>query len=1608
MFGFIKKHKQVAIILGGLVGLAVIGLALTLMLGGNRKLSFTDDMIKECVVNESCNISNYVNNPQGKTLKLTATYKDEFGLEMECMVAGLAFKPTEITKVNLKVEAEDGETIEAVVQVVQAAPSLVTTNEAIYYLDQTIQLSELKEHVVYTSHSDPEFEVMSVECGTEKEELKGKKEYTFKEVGAYTFTFNLSNPTGNVEGFINVKVKPELTENELYDMTNNSYVNAGSQATLSLNREQHAKNSDWSWAVKANPAGIWKEEGGSYYIQTIMIDFGMEIDASKLYFTMDLLANENTAGICIHYTNGAGQVASGPMGFQDVLGEWTTVSSKGLVSEGIYSGIYILVLHKMEGEYDASNVVALIDNLYLHEWDPNAPIIVGGTEDYAIKDGVIAWNSTLKDNGVSGNYVQFNKQYKNETLTFTMPIEDAKNPGLALGARMDGAKVNYAACQGLLIKFYDEFFEVYAPGYGQWVGAYNVVFKSGERYTFSYSVESASGKDMLYLKIQEASAGTIIVDYELELPKNVVAVSGYMVIWSSSQKMAIEYKEPVVITRKSNVNVTVDKNGKAGTASLSSASPGNLAKAAYLAMKGDYTNETFAFSTKIQDATSPNLVIGARVEGVSTGPSAYKGLTIRLYDKFIEVYGPDYGAIIGAAELSLKSGETYDFAIDVVTKDGVSKLTLVVKQGNTVILNYILKDIKAKLPASGNFMVWTLSETTEIAYSMPSHVEKVENKNIIVEKTGQAGTVELKTVMPNNLTAASYLAMKGDYTNETFTFTTKIEAAAGPTIPQLMLGARMTGIGEDPFTYEGIMISVYEGFIEVYAPSYGAWIDATSLSLTAGETYTFSIQVDTESGANTLYFVVKQGDNQILSYKLPNIATSIPEIGGFIVWNLNPTRSISYEMPKYIEQPQQPVNQNAIVESTGTAGTAVLKTVIPNDAGASSYLAMKGTYTNEVFEFTTKIADVANPNLLIGAHMAGVDAYAATHRGFTMRIYEGFFEAFGTTYLDYAAYKADTLALSADVEYTFCIKVIDKKTVHLTITSSAGTVYDKDIVFDTEVLPESGHFMVWNLDTERTVSYKMPESQAVVPTENQNVVVESNGTAGTAVLKTVTPNNPGVSSYLAVKGSYTNEIFEFTTKITDAANPNLLIGAHMADVDTYAGTHSGFTLRFYEGFFEAFGTTYLDYTAYKADSISLSANVEYTFQIQVIDKKTLHLTVSSSAGVLYDKDIVFDTEVIPTNGNFMVWNMDAERSITYKMPESVQEQPKENQNVVVETTSVDGTATLKTVTPNDVSVSSYLALKGAYTDEVFEFTTKIADVAKPNLLIGAHMAGVASYAGAQNGFVLQFHNGFFEAFSTAYLDYTSYKADTLALSANVEYTFRIQVIDKKTVHLTVTSSAGVVYDKDIVFDTEVIPASGNFMVWNMDAERIVTYKMPTSNVVSGNALTATEASGNILLTAPAGTGSVENLSYIVSASEYSDKTFEVTMNVAQGEDPYFIMGARVKGCQYYPSIWGVNTSGGQGGVLVEIHNNFYTIHAPGFLQKLSEKNYTGGIVLEGQYTFGVKVTTVSGTSQILFTVKQGDTLVHSETINTDVAIPAIGNFVAWAQKEQAFKYKISE
>lgn len=500
--------------------------------------------------------------------------------------------------------------------------------------------------------------------------------------------------------------------------------------------------------------------------------------------------------------------------------------------------------------------------------------------------------------------------------------------------------------------------------------------------------------------------------------------------------------------------------------------------------------------------------------------------------------------------------------------------------------------------------------------------------NKIIPDTQQAGTATIITDTQDVIEKSAYLAMQGSFINEHFEFKTTIKNGSSP---NLTIGARMAGFESNPDKHNGVSIRFYNGFLEVYAPKYGAWVGAIGVTLASNTEYTFGIDVVTLNSTNTLSIVVKQGATTILNYT-HNIAAAIPSSGSFVVWSMDETTDISYKLYQYMDK---------VVSASEPTGTATIFTSDANEVAKAAYLAIQGDFSDEYAEYTINVQDGASPNLVFGARMDGFENNPDKHDGVSLRLYNGFLEVYAPKYGLWKG--AATLSLTSNTQYTFKIKVISINEANtLSFVVKQGNITVLDYMLDIgAAIPPSGSFVVWSMNEATEIAYKLHQ--------NISKSIWSSQPSGTATISTTDPDNIAKPAYLALIGNYINGSAEFTTTIKDNTSPNLIFGSRMAGIDNNPDKYNGITLRIYNGFIEVYAPKYGTWVG--AVPVTLSSNIEYTFINKVITANsinTLNFVIKQGNTVVLDYYKVIDTQ-IPASGSFVAWSLNETTDFSYQI-----------------------------------------------------------------------------------------------------------------------------------------------------------------------------------------------------------------------------------------------------------------------------------------------------------------------------------------------------------------------
>jgi len=149
---------------------------------------------------------------------------------------------------------------------------------------------------------------------------------------------------------------------------------------------------------------------------------------------------------------------------------------------------------------------------------------------------------------------------------------------------------------------------------------------------------------------------------------------------------------------------------------------------------------------------------------------------------------------------------------------------------------------------------------------------------------------------------------------------------------------------------------------------------------------------------------------------------------------------------------------------------------LPDNVGLwnQSYLVTNNSFSVERFQFTTTIADGANPNLVFGARVQGESPSYGTYDGLVYRFYNGFYETYYIKNKQSNTIGAKSLALTSGVEYTFdlCVTTVGGTTSTRLIVKQGETEVHNKTITTTETIPATGRFAIWSQEA-RTVKYEI-------------------------------------------------------------------------------------------------------------------------------------------------------------------------------------------------------------------------------------------------------------------------------------------------------------------------------------------------------------------------------------------------------------------------------------------------------------------------------------------------------------------------------------------------------
>lgn len=498
-----------------------------------------------------------------------------------------------------------------------------------------------------------------------------------------------------------------------------------------------------------------------------------------------------------------------------------------------------------------------------------------------------------------GSYLATENSYTSETFTFTTAIRDdatGNHPEVIIGVRTSNLQGCGLLTNGLIMSLQS------ISGNTQlvvWIceGAQKAhiiknlgcILEYGAEYTFQVHMDGnelyltiIDGDTVLAdtsLIVDSTTANYAVDDPTFDFAKYTLPSSGQFAVWNKSVGgNNITWKtEPV---KKTSVEIASDATD--GSVTFSSKTANDITKSGYLATESTYTSEYFEVATTIVDASNPNFVLGARMEGKSSNPLEYSGLNIRFAADSYSLYNKD--TLISTQSLGdgvvLESGTKYTFGVDVL---GTTLHLEIKKDGAT--LHYGTVDVSsANLPTSGYFMAWSQDELRTIEYKVPMTNGDV---NYTIPSDSTEGRVHMGAYAPWPWWGAP-LATADSYTTETFTFDGSL--AADDRRPLIIVGAHMDAADTCGMDNAGLVIGINSTTWQVQVCNgttniASSW-KAHSNTLDLNAEYTFSVRVGTD---NTVYLTVSQ-DGAVVSQgsilvDLSSVDYTPPTSGKFIVWN---------------------------------------------------------------------------------------------------------------------------------------------------------------------------------------------------------------------------------------------------------------------------------------------------------------------------------------------------------------------------------------------------------------------------------------------------------------------------------------------------------------------------------------------------------------------------------------------------------------------------------------------------------------------------------------------------------------------------------------------------
>lgn len=1044
----------------------------------------------------------------------------------------------------------------------------------------------------------------------------------------------------------------------------------------------------------------------------------------------------------------------------------------------------------------------------------------------------------------------------------------------------------------------------------------------------------------------------------------------------------------------------------------------------YVTTGKDYTDETFTFTAEL---VQYSLAVGVRVPDAGNMNTDKQGIVIGIYEGFVEFYGGSlFANPIGAVGFSggtLTTGETYVFSVQMSNnEDGTRTLYFEARQ-DSKLKAYFTHTFTADetynsvsyLPESGEFVVWTRAYGEDAGQDVLYQIiEKEAPTSVVIDENGADGVAEISK---DTTQGYGYLALNGDYSKKHYMFTVKFAEESNTGF--LSVGLNKQSANPAGEMTSGLTVRLHNNYWTVYPCDNDNWQESKSanyykpeggtIALSTNVEYTFDFEVDGLEVTLKIY----QGDT-LLSvttiggemFPLTGLSTQgyngikkgeayrVYDSGSFIIYTRQDTQKIAWRMPYF--------DMTAIeVEKDGEA-TIAAKTA--GSLSESGYLATESTYTDEYFEVTTCIADTTNPNLVIGARMAGKSSNPEAYSGVNICFATNSYSIYNGAKLISTQIYGDGIALESRTDYTFGVDILGTK-LHIEVEKGNVNIHYKEIELSSAGIPASGYFMVWSQDAYRTIEYMMP-----IANGGAAYTIASADTEGKVHLGTIgNAKYDWWGSYLATENSYTSETFTFTTAIRDDAtgnHPEVIIGARMSNVQGCSLATNGIIMSLQSISENTQLVVWICEGTQKAHIIKnlgcvLEYGAEYTFQVRM-DRNELYLTIIDGDKVLADTSIIIDSSTanyavdnaefdfakytLPSSGQFAVWNKSVGgNNITYKT-----EKIKKTSAEIADDAD-DGSVTISAKNANDMTQSGYLATETTYTNEYFEVATTVVDATNPNIVLGARMEGKSSNPADYSGLNIRFASDSYSLYNKDTLISTQSLGAGVALESGAKYTFGVDVLGTK-LHLEIRKDAATIHYGTVDLASAGLPTSGYFIAWSQDELRTIEYKVP---MINGDV--------NYIIPSDSTEGRVHMGAYapwpwwgapLATSDSYTTETFTFTGSLAADDGrPLIIIGAHMDE---------VSTSGfNNKGLVIGVNSTTWQVQVcNGTNIASSWKAHSNTLDLNAEYTFSVRVDT---DNTVYLTVLQDGVVVSQGSILVDLSSanytpPTSGKFIVWNKR----------